>query len=77
MSAVERSVRTWIASGRENEIENIVAGSCVCFTCIESVLMGVAAISAGEATLLDVVKALREFLTAEEDDVRNKGLSSA
>ncbi|KAI0091461.1 ARM repeat-containing protein [Irpex rosettiformis] len=57
MTSIERSVRTWIASGRENEIESVVN-----------------AISNGEATLLDVVKALGEFLTAEEDDVRNKGV---
>ena len=31
------------------------------------------AISTGSASLLDVVKALGEYLTAEEDELRNKG----
>lgn len=31
------------------------------------------AISAGSASLLDVVKALGEYLTAEEDELRTKG----
>jgi hypothetical protein len=32
-----------------------------------------AGISAGEATLIDVVKALGEYLTSEEDELRTKG----
>jgi hypothetical protein len=32
------------------------------------------AISIGDATLLDVVKSLGEYLTAEEDELRNKGM---
>ncbi|KAI0686671.1 ARM repeat-containing protein [Cytidiella melzeri] len=57
MSTVERAVRTWIATERQNQIDEIVR-----------------AISAGDATILDVVKALGEYLTSEEDDVRNKGV---
>ncbi|KAI0339641.1 ARM repeat-containing protein [Trametopsis cervina] len=57
MSSIERAVRTWIASGRDSEIDEIVS-----------------AVSSSKITLLDIVKALGEYLTAEEDDLRNKGV---
>ncbi|GJE98061.1 Dos2-interacting transcription regulator of RNA-Pol-II-domain-containing protein [Phanerochaete sordida] len=57
MDRVERLVRTWVASGRPEEVQETVS-----------------AISAGQASLLDVVKALGEYLTAEEDELRSKGV---
>ncbi|KIP04531.1 hypothetical protein PHLGIDRAFT_191607 [Phlebiopsis gigantea 11061_1 CR5-6] len=57
MDSIQRLVRTWVASGRQEEIQETVG-----------------AISAGSASLLDVVKALGEYLTAEEDELRNKGV---
>jgi hypothetical protein len=38
---------------------------------------GPTAINAKEATLIDLVKALGEYLTAEEDELRTKGTSLA
>ncbi|KAL5531709.1 hypothetical protein ACEPAG_4586 [Sanghuangporus baumii] len=57
MELTERHVRTWIASGREDDIAELVED-----------------ISVGRATLLDVVKALGEYLTSEEDVIRSKGV---
>lgn len=54
---IGRLVRTWMASGRDQDVEETVA-----------------AISDGQGTLLDVVKALGEYLTSEEDALRTKGV---
>ncbi|KAI0306124.1 ARM repeat-containing protein [Multifurca ochricompacta] len=57
MEAAERYVRTWVASPRDKEIEDIVSG-----------------IADGELKLVHIVKALGEYLTSEEGDLRNKGV---
>ncbi|GBE89610.1 MMS19 nucleotide excision repair [Sparassis crispa] len=57
MEKVERLVRTWIASEREEEVQTIISE-----------------IAAGNVTLLQIVKALGEYLTADEDDLRTKGV---
>lgn len=57
MEETERSVRTWMGSGREQEIDVTVSG-----------------IADGSTTLLNVVKALGEYLTSEEDELRTKGM---
>ncbi|TFK51878.1 ARM repeat-containing protein [Heliocybe sulcata] len=54
---IERLVRTWMASGREQDVDETVA-----------------VISNGQGALLDVVKALGEYLTSEEDELRTKGV---
>ncbi|KAJ3521011.1 hypothetical protein NMY22_g12497 [Coprinellus aureogranulatus] len=57
MEATERLVRTWVASGREDEIAQIAAD-----------------ITNGQTTLLNVVKALGEYLVSEENGLRSKGV---
>ncbi|KAH9930313.1 ARM repeat-containing protein [Fomitopsis serialis] len=57
MEALQRVVRTWIASEQEEEVDTAVSE-----------------ISKGNATLLDLVKALGEYLTSEEDELRTKGV---
>ncbi|KAF8449157.1 ARM repeat-containing protein [Boletus edulis BED1] len=57
MDVVERSVRSWIATEKDAEVEKLVVG-----------------ISSGSADFLDIVKALGEYLTSEEDDLRTKGV---
>ncbi|KAI9444495.1 ARM repeat-containing protein [Lactarius indigo] len=57
MESAERHVRTWVASPRDKEIEDVVSG-----------------ISDGQLKLVHVVKALGEYLTSEEDSLRNKGV---
>ncbi|KAH9943852.1 ARM repeat-containing protein [Amylocystis lapponica] len=57
MEGVERLVRTWMATERDEEVEAIVSD-----------------ITNGNTTLLQIVKALGEYLTAEEDNLRNKGV---
>ncbi|KII87506.1 hypothetical protein PLICRDRAFT_55462 [Plicaturopsis crispa FD-325 SS-3] len=57
MENAERLVRTWIASGRDQEIEETASG-----------------VSDGQITLLNIVKALGEYLTADEDVLRTKGV---
>ncbi|EKM50673.1 uncharacterized protein PHACADRAFT_178404 [Phanerochaete carnosa HHB-10118-sp] len=57
MERVERLVRTWVASGRPEEVQETVS-----------------VISAGNTSLLELVKALGEYLTAEEGELRSKGV---
>ncbi|EJD07612.1 ARM repeat-containing protein [Fomitiporia mediterranea MF3/22] len=57
MESTERHVRAWIATGRDEEIAQLVSD-----------------ISSGQTTLLNVVKALGEYLTSEEDILRTKGV---
>ncbi|CCM00251.1 uncharacterized protein FIBRA_02280 [Fibroporia radiculosa] len=57
MESLDRPIRTWIASEREEEVIAVVSE-----------------ISSGNATLLDVVKSLGKYLTAEEDELRTKGV---
>ncbi|KAJ4473637.1 ARM repeat-containing protein, partial [Lentinula aciculospora] len=58
--SIERLVRTWMASEREEEIVETVSGMLQ--------------ISNGSTSLLNVVKALGEYLTSEEDALRTKGV---
>ncbi|KAJ3917813.1 ARM repeat-containing protein [Lentinula edodes] len=58
--STERLVRTWMASEREEEIVKAVSGMLQ--------------ISNGSTSLLNVVKALGEYLTSEEDALRTKGV---
>ncbi|KAG1780953.1 Dos2-interacting transcription regulator of RNA-Pol-II-domain-containing protein [Suillus placidus] len=57
MATAERLVRSWMASEKDSEVDESVAG-----------------ISSGQFTLLDIIKALGEFLTSEEDRLRMKGV---
>ncbi|KAG6329826.1 hypothetical protein ID866_9262, partial [Astraeus odoratus] len=57
MEAIERHVRSWIASENAAEIDSVIS-----------------VLSSGNGTLLDVVKALGEYLTSEEDALRTKGV---
>ncbi|PFH51873.1 hypothetical protein AMATHDRAFT_74737 [Amanita thiersii Skay4041] len=57
MESTQRLVRTWIATGREQEIDETVSE-----------------ISNGQTSLLNVVKALGDYLTSEEEDLRSKGV---
>ncbi|KAF8889317.1 ARM repeat-containing protein [Infundibulicybe gibba] len=57
MESTARIVQTWMASGRQEEVDEIVSD-----------------ITNGSIALLDVVKALGEFLTSEEDQLRRKGV---
>ncbi|THU86243.1 ARM repeat-containing protein [Dendrothele bispora CBS 962.96] len=57
MESTERLVRTWMASGRDEEVRETASE-----------------IANGKTTLLNVVKALGEYLTSEEDGVRTKGV---
>ncbi|KAG2110359.1 ARM repeat-containing protein [Suillus discolor] len=57
MTTAERLVRSWMASEKDSEVDESVAG-----------------ISSGQLTLLDIIKALGEFLTSEEDRLRTKGV---
>ncbi|OCH91496.1 ARM repeat-containing protein [Obba rivulosa] len=58
MENVERLVRTWVATERDEEVEAVVAE-----------------ITSGNATFVHIVKALGEYLTAEEDSLRTKVIS--
>ncbi|KAJ8590123.1 ARM repeat-containing protein [Rhizopogon salebrosus TDB-379] len=57
MATAERLVRSWMASEKDSDVDESVAG-----------------ISSGQFTLLDIIKALGEFLTSEEDRLRTKGV---
>ncbi|KAG6865136.1 hypothetical protein C0991_004873 [Blastosporella zonata] len=75
MASTGRLVETWMASGRDEEIAEIVSGmppnldlAHACQT------KETTEISNASITLLDVVKALGEYLTSEEDELRTKGV---
>ncbi|EPT02988.1 hypothetical protein FOMPIDRAFT_1142982 [Fomitopsis schrenkii] len=57
MEALQRVVRTWIASEQEEDVNTAVSE-----------------VDNGNASLLDLVKALGEYLTSEEDELRTKGV---
>ncbi|KAF8637616.1 hypothetical protein AX17_002685 [Amanita inopinata Kibby_2008] len=57
MESTERLVRTWITTGRDQELQEMVSE-----------------ISNDRTSLLNVVKALGEYLTSEEDELRTKGV---
>ncbi|OJA09726.1 hypothetical protein AZE42_08802 [Rhizopogon vesiculosus] len=57
MATAERLVHSWMASEKDSEVDESVAG-----------------ISSGQLTLLEIIKALGEFLTSEEDRLRAKGV---
>ena len=74
MERIERLVRTWVASGREDEVRETVAGTQR-FCSSNAAYSYVSAITSGDASVLDVVKALGEYLTSEDDQLRVKGTS--
>ncbi|TDL24084.1 ARM repeat-containing protein [Rickenella mellea] len=57
MESTQRLVQTWMGSGRDAEIDQIVTG-----------------FSGGQTSLLNIVQALGEYLTSEEDVLRTKGV---
>ncbi|KAJ7576919.1 ARM repeat-containing protein, partial [Mycena floridula] len=57
MESTERLVKTWIATGSDQEIDKIVSE-----------------ISVDQTSLLNIVKALGEYLTSEDDSLRSKGV---
>ncbi len=73
MDLIDRQVRTWVASGQDHEIQETVSGTALKLLYAFQ-LIPFLAISDGRAALLDVVKALGEYLTSEEDELRTKGV---
>ncbi len=75
MEATTRNVQAWMAMGRDDEINALVAGSpfeC----CLSARISSRPDVSNGETTLVNIVKALGEYLTSEEDSPRTKGGSN-
>ena len=74
MDRVQRLVRAWIAAGREDEVRETVTGTrCTIDENLAGIETQCTEIMSGSASLLDVVKALGEYLTAEDDKLRTKG----
>ena len=75
METIERHVRSWIATEKDADVDGVVSSG---FTRCHWNLTKLAplVLSSGQSTLLDVVKALGEYLTAEDDSLRSKGLWS-
>lgn len=63
-----------MASGRDDELSEIVSGIPFRYLDMTSLTRKITEISENKLTLLDVVKALGEFLTSEEDTIRTKGI---
>ncbi|EIN09656.1 ARM repeat-containing protein [Punctularia strigosozonata HHB-11173 SS5] len=57
MENIERSVRTWMATGKEAQVDEVIAS-----------------VAHKQTTLLQLVKSLGEYLTSEDDELRNKGV---
>ena len=69
---MDRLVRTWMATEQEREVEEAASGACPKSQCLHLRLFRTE-IAQGNVTLLQIIKSLGEFLTAEEDDLRTKG----
>ncbi|KAG6869217.1 hypothetical protein C0993_009080 [Termitomyces sp. T159_Od127] len=74
MTSAGRLVETWMASGRDDELSEIVSGIPPDPDMTLRFDQEIIEISENKLTLLDVVKALGEFLTSEEDTIRTKGV---
>jgi DNA repair/transcription protein MET18/MMS19 len=75
MEETERLVRTWISTGREDEINSTVSSTCTSMkTATGTNLKSYSGIANGQSSLLNVVKALGEYLTSDEDVLRAKGM---
>jgi DNA repair/transcription protein MET18/MMS19 len=77
METTQRLVRTWMASGRDEEVEETVSGTLLThsFRGAPSEIIFRIEISNERTTLINVVKALGEYLTSEEDGLRTKGIA--
>lgn len=73
MESTERLVRTWMGTGRIIEIQETVSGTHQFSESTSTVTNFMTGIASGQITLLNIVKALGEYLTAEEDELRTKG----
>lgn len=73
MTTAERLVRSWMVSEKDSEVDESIAGTSVVAQRQHQSLTYSSGISSGQFTLLDIIKALRDFLTSEEDDLRAKG----
>lgn len=71
---IERTVRTWMATQREEELVLIAQGLIRDLLGFLESNSRLADIEGGKATLLELVKALGEYLTAEDGESRVKGL---
>lgn len=74
MQNIQQLVQTWMVSGRQEEVNEVTSRTRYRQSGI--VFAGfthISGISTGHATFLDVVKALGDYLTDDEDVIRAKG----
>lgn len=62
-----------MASGRDEEVDQMVSGVLASFSSNPGIHSTLLDISSGQSKLLDLVKALGEYLTSDEDVLRSKG----
>lgn len=72
MENTERLIRTWVATEKDEEVKEMVAGT-TSFHMIPTNARHPLDISADRTSLVNVVKGLGEYLTADEEDLRRKG----
>ena len=72
---VERSIRSWMVSEKDKEPEKLVEGVSDKSSATTNHHLFSPGISSGSVTLLDIIKALGEYLTSEEDHLRARGMS--
>jgi len=75
MDSSERLVHTWMASGRDEEIKELVSGMPPTSQSTHDALNDIDTdISNDRTSLIKVVKALGEYLTSEDSDLLQKGV---
>lgn len=74
MDRMERLVRTWMATGRKEEVESAASGMTLVLDSLFQYLSKCTEILNGDGALLPLIKALGEFLTSQEDNQRSKGV---
>jgi DNA repair/transcription protein MET18/MMS19 len=76
MDTTQRLVQTWMASGRDEEVEETVAGTLLTYSFryqFSEIIIRLE-ITNERTTLTNVVKGLGEYLTSQEDALRTKGI---
>lgn len=73
MENTERLIRTWIATGKDEDVKEIVSGISIASYDVNRPYIALVEILADRTSLVNVVKGLGEYLTADEEDLRRKG----
>lgn len=73
MEQVKRLVDIYITSERQEEVDKLVEGQPLYVSSYLTTDCTIVGIQNGETTLLQLIKALGDYLTSEDEAIRTKG----